>query len=60
MDYEKQHVTFISPASRAPSLGSPIPIRISSNNIPSVETSIEGEDVKEITVLFYWRVELPK
>ena len=51
MDYEKQHVTFISPALRAPSLGSPISIQILSN-VPSIEASIEGEDGKEITALF--------
>ena len=51
VDYEQQRVTFTSPVSGAPILGTAIPVQVLSNT-PFVEASIEGEDGKKVTALF--------
>jgi hypothetical protein len=51
VDYEQQSVTFSSPGSGTPPLGSSVPIQILGND-SYVEASIEGEDGKKVAALF--------
>ena len=52
VDYEHERTTFSLPGSGPPPLGNSIPIQILSN-VPFVEATIEGEDGKKITGLFF-------